>query len=160
MEPSELNSLIGELEKIDSSISKVTMQAFIDHSKEGEVLNAFVSVLSRGARHVRVKVVDILSDIHSQQAFELLFYALHDPYRDVRERVIDNLKKGKNNDMRLPPEYQKILEALQREIHGTDDHVFCLCMSYCIGQGFVHNREDMTRTDGRKPLRLCQVCVD
>jgi len=121
VENQQLKRLVTELEKTDFSISKETRQAFIEYASEREVLNAFKSLLSRGTRHIRVKVVDILSDIHSQQAFELLFYALHDPYRDIRDRVMDNLKKGKNTDTRLPPEYQKTLEALQRAIHGSDD---------------------------------------
>lgn len=93
MDTQHLTNLISNLDDPDPSVREEVRRILIEHAGEKEVLDEFLNVLYRGSKSKRVSLVDVLSDIHTEQAFELLMYAAHDAYRWVGDRVIDNLKE-------------------------------------------------------------------
>ncbi len=101
METQQLQKLISNLESVDSSVLDETKQVLIEHGHEKEVLDEFLSILHYGSQRKKVQLVDILSDIHNESSFKLLMYAQHDTHRQVRDKVIDNLKKREDPENEL-----------------------------------------------------------
>lgn len=94
MEIHQLKTLISNLDSSDSSVVDETKKTLIEHADNIEVLNEFLNTLHYGNQKIRENLVDVLSDIYSEQAFKLLMYAAHDTYHQVSNRVFDNLKKN------------------------------------------------------------------
>lgn len=95
MDIQRLKSLLIDLDDLDKANSRAldeTKNELVKYASEKEVLVELLNILCNGSQRARRNVVDILSDVHTEQAFNLLIYALHDPHSLVRHQVIDNLE--------------------------------------------------------------------
>lgn len=99
MDIEQIKNLISRLENSGSTIPSDIRQAFIDHASEKLVLNEFSNVLRIGNQETKIKLVEILSDIYSQESFELLMYALHDHFPTVSRRVVEKLTQWRESDI-------------------------------------------------------------
>ncbi len=95
----ELINLIAELTFLPYPLPTQKKETFIRRGNEKVVLDAFAHVLTSNDDLTKKKVVnDILSRIETEPAYNLLFYALHDPDWHLRHKALDVLnRKGFNS---------------------------------------------------------------
>ena len=129
--------IVAELTLLPYPVPTQKRKMFVQRGTEKDVLNAFIHILSSNDKLTKAKVVDdILGKLDTEQAFNLLFYAMHDPDWHIRHKALDQLaRKGRdvlppierwlNRDDLDPSVRGGLLSILanQQKLENTDDFI-------------------------------------
>lgn len=101
MEIQEIKKLLLDLDKPNSPALDEVKGKLVKYASKKEMLIEFLNILCSGSKEARINVVDILSNVFTEQSFKLLIYALHDPHSSVCYAVAENLEKQVDLDRTL-----------------------------------------------------------